>query len=249
MDERSYRRLAATDNRNRGPADRSLGARPDRVALWAVAMALVAMIAGAASAHAQGGGSGGVGTGGGGGGGGGGGDVSASGCLNSEFGTRTLALGDCGEDVTTLNWILNSTTGGKAAPMNSQFAGTTETSVERFQAKSGLASDGVVDKRTRQSLVRTMHKHKATWYGPGFFGNQTACGKTLKRGTMGVAHKRLPCGTKVVVRYKGSYVRTKVIDRGPYAHGAKWDLTQKTARTLGFEVTDKIRVAKIKKAS
>jgi rare lipoprotein A (peptidoglycan hydrolase) len=51
----------------------------------------------------------------------------------------------------------------------------------------------------------------------------------------------------VVVRYKGRYVRTKVIDRGPYAFGAKWDLTQKTARLLGFEVTDKVRVAKIKK--
>ena len=244
MDERSYRRLAATDNRNRRPGDRSLGARPDRVALWAVAMALVAMVAAAASAQAQGGGSGGIGTG-----GGGGGDVSASGCVDYEFGTRTLALGDCGDDVTTLNWILNSTGYGKTAPMSAEFAGTTETSVERFQEKTGLASDGVVDKRTRQSLVRTMPKRTATWYGPGFFGNKTACGKTLRRSTLGVAHRRLPCGTKVVVRYKGNYVRTKVIDRGPYAHGAKWDLTQKTARTLGFEVTDKVRVAKIKKAA
>jgi rare lipoprotein A len=246
MDERSYRRLAATDNLNRRPGDRSLGSRPDRVALWAVAMALVAMIAAAASAHAQGGGSGGVGTGGG---GGGGGDVSASGCLNSEFGSRTLALGDCGDDVTTLNWILKGTGYGRTVGLDADFDGTTESSVERFQQKSGLAADGVVDRRTRESLVRTMPKRKATWYGPGFFGNETACGKKLRRKTLGVAHKRLPCGTKVVVRYKGNYVRTKVIDRGPYAHGAKWDLTQKTARTLGFEVTDKVRVAKVKKAS
>jgi peptidoglycan hydrolase-like protein with peptidoglycan-binding domain len=246
MDERSYRRLAATDNRNRRPGDRSLGARPDRLALWAVAMALVAMIAAAASAQAQGqgDGSGGVGTG-----GGGGGDVSASGCLNYEFGSRTLALGDCGDDVTTLNWILNSTGYGTSAPMSAEFAGTTESSVQRFQEKSGLAPDGVVNNRTRQTLVRTMSKRKATWYGPGFFGSKTACGKTLRRSTLGVAHKRLPCGTKVVVRYKGTYVRTKVIDRGPYAYGAKWDLTRKTARTLGFEVTDKVRVAKIKKAT
>jgi peptidoglycan hydrolase-like protein with peptidoglycan-binding domain len=245
MDERSYRRVAATDNRNRRPGDRSLGSRPDRVALWAVGMALVAMIAAAASAQAQGGGSGGVGSGG----GDGGGDASASGCLNSEFGTRTLALGDCGDDVTTLNWILNGTGYGKGVALDADFDGATESSVQRFEQKSGLASDGVVDKRTRQSLVRTMPKRKATWYGPGFFGNETACGKTLRRGTLGVAHKRLPCGTKVVVRYKGNYVRTKVIDRGPYTRGAKWDLTQKTARTLGFEVTDKVRVAKIKKAA
>jgi hypothetical protein len=244
MDERSYRRLAATENLNRRPGDRSLGSRPDRVAFWAVAMAFVAMIAAAASAHAQGGGTGGVGTG-----GGGGGDVSASGCLNSEFGSRTLALGDCGDDVTTLNWILNGTGYGKGVGLDADFDGATESSVQQFQQNRGLTSDGVVDRRTRQSLVRRMPKRKATWYGPGFFGNKTACGKTLRRKTLGVAHKRLPCGTKVVVRYKGNYVRTKVIDRGPYGFDAKWDLTQKTARTLGFEVTDKVRVAKIKKAS
>jgi hypothetical protein len=245
MDERSYRRLAATENRNRRPGDKSLGSRPDRVALWAVAMAFVAMIAAAASAQAQGGGSGGIGTGG----TGGGGDASASGCLDYDFGSRTLALGDCGDDVATLNWILNGTGYGRSVPMDSEFAGATESSVQRFQEKSGLASDGVVDKRTRRALVRTMPKRKATWYGPGFFGNKTACGKTLRRSTLGVAHKRLPCGTKVVVRYKGNYVRTKIIDRGPYDFDAKWDLTQKTARTLGFEVTDKVRVAKIKKAA
>jgi rare lipoprotein A len=86
---------------------------------------------------------------------------------------------------------------------------------------------------------------KATWYGPGFFGNETACGQTLTRFTEGVAHRTLPCGTKVVLNYNGRYVRTKVIDRGPFANGAKWDLTQATARRLGFEYTDKVRVAKL----
>ena len=85
----------------------------------------------------------------------------------------------------------------------------------------------------------------ATWYGPGFFGNQTACGKPLTRRTTGVAHRTLPCGSKVVLAYEGRYVRTKVIDRGPFANGAKWDLTQATARALEFEYTDDIRVAKL----
>jgi hypothetical protein len=243
MDERSFRRLAATENRNRRAADRSLGARPDRVALWAVGMAVVAMIAAVASAHAQGG-SGGIGSGGS---GGSGDDATASGCASTEFGERILQLGDCGEDVKTLNWILKSKTFADGVSLADDFTDPTDTSVREFEQLKDLSVDGVVDRRTRKALVRTMPKQKATWYGPGFFGNSTACGKTLKRSTIGVAHKRLPCGTKVVVRYKGSYVRTKVIDRGPYAYGAKWDLTQKTARTLGFEVTDKVRVAKIKK--
>jgi hypothetical protein len=87
-------------------------------------MAVVAMIAAAASAHAQGG-SGGIGS------GGGGGDdtTSASGCASSEFGQRTLQLGDCGDDVETLNWILNSTSYAKGVSLSDDFATSTESSV------------------------------------------------------------------------------------------------------------------------
>ena len=85
----------------------------------------------------------------------------------------------------------------------------------------------------------------ATWYGPGFFGNQTACGKTLTRTTVGVAHRTLPCRTRIVLRYDGRTLRTRVIDRGPYANGAKWDLTQAAAQRLGFEYTDEIAVARL----
>ena len=35
----------------------------------------------------------------------------------------------------------------------------------------------------------------ASWYGPGLYGNRTACGQTIRPSTLGVAHKRLPCGT------------------------------------------------------
>ena len=52
-----------------------------------------------------------------------------------------------------------------------------------------------------------------------------------------------------MLRYKGRYVRTKVIDRGPFANGAKWDLTQATAEALRFDTvgTGDIRIAKIAK--
>ena len=55
MNEGSYRPQAATEY---DAADRSLAARPDRVALWAVVLAVVAMLAGAASARAGSGGTG-----------------------------------------------------------------------------------------------------------------------------------------------------------------------------------------------
>src|SRR3954467_707033 len=43
----------------------------------------------------------------------------------------------------------------------------------------------------------------ASWYGPGLWGRKTACGATLQRNTLGVAHKTLPCGTAVKLVYHG----------------------------------------------
>ena len=74
----------------------------------------------------------------------------------------------------------------------------------------------------------------ATFYGPGFFGQQTACGQTLMPDMHGVAHKRLPCGTLVAVTYAGREIVVPVIDRGPFHDGYSWDLTQATADALGF---------------
>ncbi len=55
-----------------------------------------------------------------------------------------------------------------------------------------------------------------TWYGPGFYGNRTACGQTYTRQIIGVAHKTLPCGTMVQFRWNGITATAPVIDRGPY---------------------------------
>ena len=59
---------------------------------------------------------------------------------------------------------------------------------------------------------------------------------------MGVAHRTLPCGTRVTLHYGGQTITAPVVDRGPYAHGADWDLTQAAARMLGFTHTDHLGV-------
>jgi rare lipoprotein A len=74
----------------------------------------------------------------------------------------------------------------------------------------------------------------ATWYGPGFWGKSTACGVTLTPTTLGVAHRKLPCGTQVTFSYGGASVTATVIDRGPFHKGYTWDLTKKTAKRVGF---------------
>jgi rare lipoprotein A (peptidoglycan hydrolase) len=77
----------------------------------------------------------------------------------------------------------------------------------------------------------------ASWYGPGLYGNGLACGGTLTPSTVGVAHKSLPCGTKLTLRYKGNTVEVEVIDRGPYVGGREFDLTAATKQKLGFPST------------
>jgi rare lipoprotein A len=81
----------------------------------------------------------------------------------------------------------------------------------------------------------------ATWFGPGFYGKKTACGQKLTPSVIGVANRTLPCGTLVKVSYKGHTLTVPVLDRGPYAHHADWDLTAGAAQALG--ITETVRIA------
>jgi rare lipoprotein A (peptidoglycan hydrolase) len=97
----------------------------------------------------------------------------------------------------------------------------------------------VHEKRVRGSHSPARHLTSyrlagASYYGPGLYGNGVACGGTLEPGTLGVANKTLPCGTKVKLRYHGRSITVPVIDRGPYVAGREYDLTEATKDALGF---------------
>jgi rare lipoprotein A len=81
---------------------------------------------------------------------------------------------------------------------------------------------------------------KASFYGPGFFGRETACGQLLTPELHGVAHRRLPCGTLVEIMYRDREITVPVIDRGPFSDTYSWDLTQATADALGFQSSGSI---------
>lgn len=174
------RRYAGSQNRRRRPT--GLSSRPDRVALWAVFMAVIAMLAAAASSADAA--AGGVDA----------GRAAGDGCHRARAGGGALSHDGCGRGLEPLNW----------------------------------------------------RRATATWYGPGLFGNRTACGGRLTRRTVGVAHRSLPCGTRVAIRYRGRMLRTRVIDRGPYGHAATWDLTRAAARRLQLLETDRIRSAVVR---
>ena len=95
-----------------------------------------------------------------------------------------------------------------------------------------------------QDLVFSPFKSAgASWYGPGLYGNRTACGQTLRATTIGVAHRSLPCGTMVKFVYHGHAVLAPVIDRGPYVSGRAWDLTAAASEALEFEGVGRVRYA------
>jgi hypothetical protein len=239
MRQSSDPRFSAGTDRGKRRDEAWFISRPDRVALWAFVMTLLLCVfAAASSAHGSSGGVGEVAA-----------APPASGggtCQPAQLGERVLRLGDCGSDVKTLNWILKAAPNKTGLLPTSHFNSPTDVAVRTVQRSEGLNPDGVVDDSTRGALKQTMPKSIATWYGPGFYGSETACGVTLHRSTEGVANRTLPCGTRVTISYGGKFVRARVIDRGPYANNADWDLTGATAEQLGFASTDKVRVAAIR---
>jgi rare lipoprotein A len=94
---------------------------------------------------------------------------------------------------------------------------------------------------TTPPLTTTIYRpSRATEYGPGFYGKKTACGQRLRRGTIGLANRTLRCGESVAIYYRGRTLVVPVIDRGPYANGADWDLTVATGKALGIKGTAQI---------
>ena len=112
------------------------------------------------------------------------------------------------------------------------------------QASPGGASPIVSSPAADQELAFSPFKSaEASWYGPGLYGNKTACGQILRATTIGVAHRNLPCGTMVKFVYHGHAVVAPVIDRGPYVKGRAWDLTAAASEALALEGVGMVRYA------
>jgi uncharacterized protein YraI len=69
--------------------------------------------------------------------------------------------------------------------------------------------------------------------GDGYLYGHMACGGVLTPTAMAVAHRSLPCGTRVLLRYHGRTVVATVRDRGPYIAGRIFDLGPAVCRYLG----------------
>jgi len=114
--------------------------------------------------------------------------------------------------------------------------------IERRNRRAARATNAPI------ALVTVYRPSRATLFGPGLYGNETACGQVLTPLVHGVAHKDLKCGTLVAILYKGREVIVPVVDRGPFHAGYDWDLTQATADALAFTGAGAIGYARLKSA-
>ncbi|WP_295434108.1 septal ring lytic transglycosylase RlpA family protein [uncultured Thiodictyon sp.] len=85
---------------------------------------------------------------------------------------------------------------------------------------------------------------KASWYGPGFDGRQTASGERFDQNDMTAAHPTLPMGTKAKVTNleNGKRVEVTINDRGPFAKGRVIDLSHEAAGKLEMEKDGTVQV-------
>ncbi len=74
----------------------------------------------------------------------------------------------------------------------------------------------------------------SSWYGPGFEGSPTASGEVYSPEERTAAHRSLPFGTKLLVRYGGRETVVEVNDRGPYVAGRSLDLSRAAAAEIGL---------------
>jgi hypothetical protein len=147
---------------------------------------------------------------------------------------RTVVIERLGHET---GWTWASTVNATVAH-DGTFSATWHTDhIGRFSIRVIVASNARTAAVAPTITVTVYRPSLATLYGPGFWNRRTACGQVLKRSTIGVASRTLKCGEKVAVYYRGRTLIVPVIDRGPYANGADWDLTMATGSALGITGT------------
>jgi hypothetical protein len=142
-------------------------------------------------------------------------------------GSRVTVEGRLGGRWTALGAAVTRANGHFDARVTARRLGTVPLRVRSAATRANLAT------KAAAGAVKGYRASTASWYG--IYGGPLACGGSLGYSQLGVAHKTLPCGTKVTIRYHGRQVTVPVIDRGPYVGGREWDLTGATARALGFD--------------
>lgn len=111
---------------------------------------------------------------------------------------------------------------------------------DKYALDKQLAKEQAVDAekylKTLRGDVSWKSCHASTYgIGDGLMGSGCADGSKVTSKSMGVAHKTLPLGTKIQIKYDGKIVNAEICDRGPYIEGRELDLQPAVAWALGFD--------------
>lgn len=121
------------------------------------------------------------------------------------------------------------------AALLKQYIESSFTSILESELSGPDLADGMgAELDAGSNSVATARIATCSCFGPGLYGNPTACGQILRPGTVGVAHKTLPCGTRLRFLGRRGWVRASVIDRGPFVAGREFDLTEATVKLMGY---------------
>jgi rare lipoprotein A len=111
--------------------------------------------------------------------------------------------------------------------------------ISAFALSGCTSGDSVEHDKGSTASTKPSHKEvgEASWYGPGFQGNETANGETFDQNKMTAAHPTLPMGTKAEVTNleNDKKVEVRINDRGPYVGDRAIDLSRAAARKLDME--------------
>jgi hypothetical protein len=115
---------------------------------------------------------------------------------------------------------------------------------------AGLVAVAVVEQRaeTGAAAVTGAQAPGATgWYSalaaprpPAGDAERTTCDLVLTTKSLGVTHPVLPCGAKLLLRYRGDTVLTEVIDNQLTSSGRQMELTEALARLVGLDGTQQV---------
>ena len=101
------------------------------------------------------------------------------------------------------------------------------------------SQDGQETKQKQEAASGSTRKEvgKASWYGAGFNGQETANGERFDSTAMTAAHPSLPMGTKAEVTNldNGKKVEVSINDRGPVAKGRVIDVSGGAAKKLDMK--------------
>ena len=115
---------------------------------------------------------------------------------------------------------------------------------------AGLVAVAVVERRDSAAAATTVGAQApgpTGWYvalaaprPPAGDAERTTCDLVLTADSLGVTHPVLPCGAKILVRYRGETVLTEVIDNDLTSSGRQLELTDALARLVGLDGTQPV---------